>query len=338
MSYQKLKHAVCIGDVKQAALYFDRVLPVALSPAHFDENGDTLFISSESYIPGKALVNLLYDISPNNIKNYEKVQWEYLGKYLDANQPIRNIIHPLTGDVFEEKKLMLFDRKLNSKDSVDVVVKLHAEYIRDSYNKYATKLYLENQTDEKGVTFRSRVHDFSKSLGFNYASVIITDMPSLKSIKPNLSQSLVDIQLINTSLATWNQIIELRLDLQSRRKLRNLRLFLSETYTAKSKAYIEDDLNKRIDDYLAVCNKHGFELLTTTLSSLLDSKTLQTSAVAGIAAAYMGGMPAGVLTTGIIEIGKISLEISNKLANIKEFKDGHELAYIIDTKKKLMEK
>ena len=84
--------------------------------------------------------------------------------------------------------------------------------------------------------------------------------------------------------------------------------------------------------------KHGFELFTSSVRSILDSKSAL--AFAGITTAgILAGEPllttASALSGAVIEIGKISIKIASKLKEIEFFKENNELAYIFEARKKL---
>lgn len=144
--------------------------------------------------------------------------------------------------------------------------------------------------------------------------------------------------LIDTSRLTWEQIIEFKKDEESRRKLRNYKLFMYDQFSGKSKDYIIDHLSKKIEEYEEACKKHGFKLVSSTLSSVLNSKSA--IAMAGIVAAgIITGISTvkdiGLISGAVIEIGKISLGISEKMMDMRSFKNNHELAYIFEIKDKL---
>ena len=64
-----------------------------------------------------------------------------------------------------------------------------------------------------------------------------------------MSLTPANIPLIDTSKASWEQILERRKDTRALRKLRKLKMFLQDNYQGKDKDYIEDDLAMRLDKY-----------------------------------------------------------------------------------------
>lgn len=148
------------------------------------------------------------------------------------------------------------------------------------------------------------------------------------------SITLSRLNLIDANEADWRQIIEIRKDVHSHRKLARLRLFVHSNYSGRSFAYIEDDLSRRLDEYEQVTKKFGFKTTLSSVSMLLDAKALQTSAGAGLIAGLFGGPIAGLSAAAAIEVGKIAVHIAEKRHELKDWKAGHELAYIFETQRR----
>lgn len=75
--------------------------------------------------------------------------------------------------------------------------------------------------------------------------------------------------------------------------------------------------------------------MISSLSLLLDSKALHTSAGAGLVVGLFGGPIAGLSAAAAIEIGKIAVNIAEKHHDLRDWQSGHELAFIFDTQKVL---
>jgi len=124
-------------------------------------------------------------------------------------------------------------------------------------------------------------------------------------------------------------------------KLRNLRLFLSRNYEGRSKAFIEDDLCKLLEDYERARKVHGFDTKISMLSQVFSSKFLQVGTAAALAFAVAGqplpatlsGVSAGVLAT--FELAKVGIELIKGRHTLRELKASHDLAYIIEAKQRI---
>jgi hypothetical protein len=154
----------------------------------------------------------------------------------------------------------------------------------------------------------------------------------------DLTLSLANINLIDTSKTTWEQILAFRKDQDARRKLRNLRLFLHENYQDKTRSFIEDDLGKRLDDYNDTCKDWGFDTVTSTISAALDSNSISATILASAGAAIFGEsvvVTGTVLAGASVEIGKLIISLIQKRHAFNKIRQDHEMAYIIEARKKV---
>ena len=143
------------------------------------------------------------------------------------------------------------------------------------------------------------------------------------------------MELINTDQVTWGQIHEIRSNQKLQKQLQNLRLFFHENYSGLPRAFIEDDLGRRLDKYEQARKTMGFETVTSTISILLDSNNIHSAVAVGVIAALLGGPITGVAAGTLVEIGKVSLEIAKRIYSLRNLRDGHELAYIINLQSKI---
>ena len=79
--------------------------------------------------------------------------------------------------------------------------------------------------------------------------------------------------IIDVEKLSWEQILEIRNDETSMRRLRRLRSFISSNYKSKSRQEIEDDLFTRIYDYEESAKALGLETAKAILMSV-DQKRL----------------------------------------------------------------
>jgi hypothetical protein len=261
------------------------------------EGNDVLFKLPEE-VPGEVLVHLLFGVTPTS--SAEK--WTYLGKYIDSWDAFIKAIHParkrFANNYEDVKEIYLNDASLGNQSSV-----------REEFKK------------------------LSKALGKSYATVVLPyDEPSPDNT-PYAALALSGVPLVDTSSASWEQILELRKDPNARANLRNLRLFFHSNYQGKPAAFVVDDLGRRLDEYTATRKRLGFESVTGCISSLLDAKSVQAAAATGIAAAFVGGPLAALSSAVFVELGSVALEFSRKRFAIREFENGHDLAYVIEAQK-----
>lgn len=163
-------------------------------------------------------------------------------------------------------------------------------------------------------------------------------MSRLKRI-PELTIS--EIGLVDTTDASWEQILELKKDIDARRKLRDLRLLLFDEFEGKTKAYIIDSIDRKLEEHELACKKHGLNLVTSSVSMLIDSKSLigiSTIAAAGVMSGQWGLVTAAAISGAAIETTRLIINVVQKKLGFGWLKDSHELAYILGTRDRLRHK
>jgi hypothetical protein len=161
------------------------------------------------------------------------------------------------------------------------------------------------------------------------------------SLRPGESRVLettfTGIPLIDTSTITWDHVLEVRSDKDFTRKARRLRLFLADNYEGKPASYIRDSLSERIEAYEEDCRRHGLKLVLSTVSQLLESKSLLGS-LGLAAAAILTGNPvvasAAALGGAVVELGKIAVSFAERKMET-HMKEGREVALLVDIRKEL---
>lgn len=297
-----MRTVVCFGEIKQAALYFDHVLPVAFKK--MTGTGTDLVIDFPEPVPSRPLINLIFDKNPQS----DRERCEELGRIID------------TWDAFN-KQIVSYRQTAVESSVVDDYKDLH-------------EAYLQNKIGKDGISIRAHFQKYASKLGIGRLSVLLpTEAECVDFIIEDPIATLSGLSLINAEGATWEQILEIRMDLESRKKLQRLRAFLTESYTGKSHAFLEDDLAQRIDEYESASRKHGFELISGTISTLLDASNLQGVAAASIASLVVGGPWAAISSAAIIEVGKGVIEFAKRRRAMTDWQRGHELAYLIELKR-----
>lgn len=361
MQYKKESNVICFGDTKHAALYFDRILPISFifeeimrDPAmefyigrridrkpiqqlkeefrselekiindYSDSNSiPTLFSVLDNLFGGPSNRKLLNAILDVIIGNMNLIHMELYYRKNRLNEFPKSAVKRFNSlkkipktEIGANKLYKIFDL------SIDLLSIFYAEDI---------------QIRNFGTTIRSDIDFISKKWAGSCGQVLLPSfcLTNDEATESDVSLSLSNINLIDTSKVKWEQIIEYRKDEIARKKLRNLRLFLHTNYQGKSRAFIEDDLGKRLDAYYDTCKDWGFDTLTATISVVMDSENLISLLVGSTCATLFGGPVAGLIAGASIEIGNISLNIAKRKHAFNKLKRDHDLAYIIEAKER----
>ncbi|MBI5080165.1 MAG: hypothetical protein HZB17_02515 [Chloroflexi bacterium] len=154
------------------------------------------------------------------------------------------------------------------------------------------------------------------------------------------------LSIVDTQKLSWKQIYEVRKDTKSWERLKRFRLFFHENYSDKDIHFIEDDLQTRIADYHLACKEHGFETINGVFQKVTSSQTLIGATGTGVGAivSHQLGLPltiplAAISATAIaLELGSILLEVAKGKLSLGKLKETHEVAYIVDLKKRVKSK
>ncbi len=266
------------GNAKNAALYFDSVIPI-----------------SGSFIREDAL-NFYHLEEFKTIFPLKMQEDEGFEGYIDFLKTVRNsaISYNIQEDTNGERTQIAWD------------------------------LFLINLALFAGGALGIKEYIFLHN--YNYDSNCTT---SYESISLELSQ----LQLIDTDKSEWEQIIKIREDVESLRKLKKLRLFFHENYSSRDKNFIQDDLLTRIEEYNNTVKDWGFETVTSSITLL---NTSITSVGSSLVLALTGQPLEVAAASGIcVGIGNIAIHLAKEKYKLMKFGRDHPLAYIIDAKKKL---
>ena len=296
-----MRTVICFRDLKQAALYFDRVLPIDFRK--MAGTGSDIVVDFPEPVPSRALINIVFDKKPEEGDS----RYEDFGTIVENWDEFRQDSHAYwsPGTI----------SALPSTPSP-----LEAAYLRDARAPGSQSL-------------RRLFATYAAAIGIVKPDILVpSDGANAGTASDDPVVRMSQLQLVNTARASWDQILDLRSDQEARVKLQRLRAFAETNYANKTTAYIEDDLSSRVDDYERASKKHGFELVTGSLSTLLDSSNLQAAAGATLAAAIIGGPVVAATAAVCIELGKFSLEFARRKNDITDWKNSHPLAYLIEAR------
>jgi hypothetical protein len=305
MSYSDHTAAVSFGDIKTAALYFDRVLPVGFRAIR---GGPGVNFELPEPVPASVVGQLVFGDAMPALRSPGGMALDYLlehwQSFFTEAQNIMGARFPSTNPEGHELLKEAYLANLGSQDA--------SRSIRHAFRKLANRL------------------------GISSYSILLGDSSDTHTLEPSYaSLALNNVRLVDLTETNWKQILEFRTDQDSRKKLRRLRLLFFAEFVGKPRSFIQDDIQRRLDDYEIAAKKHGFELVNGSLSALLDANSLQAAAVASVAAAIFGGPLAGLAAGAVVEIGRLAITVSERLLPIIELADTHELGYIITARKNL---
>ena len=283
--------SLAFNSEKDAALYFDKVIPVNfnefVNPERFDANEKPALEIIKELLPDEYKINVQSPKSANEIFGIKEDYYDY---YMSVLNPR---LYALTARKFDQAE---YERMK------DDCIKRLIHFIKDEYAIVDSDVPLTESADGKETCVR-----------------------------------LVGLQLIDTSKASWEQILEIRRDKASLYKLRKLRLFFEDTCVEKDENYIRDVISVYLEDYKAAAKSFGFDLATKTISFLAPIATIATTFVFPLLQKQNISLQE-IINASVpmsMELGGAALQILRSKYDWHGVVSNNPCAYIADVNKKL---
>ena len=315
--------AIVFGNIKDALLYFEYVIPMnfagdSLGLRPSSKSGRRIEQHKERIISHRELQEVfgesdfawgvpssaLYPPQLSHDRSF-LVRVNLFDGLLAAH--MMNEVYEIVSKTYYRGKLVQQSRINPAKDFPT------KNHLRRIFSKLVTDFQLQNTSIDCSPFFWGRAKDEP-----------LTD-----------SLFVPHVSVIDSSKLTLSQIMEFRKDKETMNKMRKFRLFAYEQYSGKEKAYVEDDLQKRLADYNAVVKSCGFETTYKTLSFLFESKMIIGTFATCAVSLLMGNaqLAREAFATGaVIELGKLSLEYAKQRHELKKICLENPISYIAEAK------
>jgi len=170
-------------------------------------------------------------------------------------------------------------------------------------------------------------------------TLILPSFVTKDDVRADPSLSLTNLKLVDTAKLSWEQILEIRKDEDSARKLRDLRLFMVKEYSGKESdpEFIKADLVRRIEGYEATAKALGTSCKEGCLEMLFDKNSAIPVGTAAILAALQGTTDAALLAALPLTftIGACIIKVRNKRRELKSTLDQNPVTFICEIKREI---
>ncbi|MCS4316607.1 hypothetical protein M2407_000906 [Serratia sp. BIGb0234] len=338
--YEKTNAVICLGDLKQAAIYFEKVIPInTIELIKYEDKPLTNSYSSSDFMSDRIeqLRSNLHDkmdIILDLLLGYE------MG-YMGGNSK-KNIINSL----YETTRALQYDLIKNHPQLF-----FNPSYVMNERHQIQQHLMTEAIKTDKLITEidnkpQNILLDFCNYMGINKFSYSFPK--SMKKENENeqhqdIQITLLNLNLIDTKETSWEQIMEIRDDPNLRKSFRNLKIMMHSNYSGKSLDYIDDDMHRRIEQYEQASKAMGLKTISSYISQIKNSSATKTAVTLGVAAAIMRlkGIEVPNIMTGLsfaaitAELLQFGIEIKLRGNEIVKLKNENPVAFIIDARKKI---
>jgi hypothetical protein len=297
--------ALTFGSSKEAALYFDHVVPLGLIFDTIEDFGSDRFYSSF------------------NAKDYPSLM------------KARNKFDLLMPPAFNNTEMIHLLADMNMHCMFRALMKnISREEIESSPQ------WLRNGIARAEAEDKTLVASFLKRIDMpgteiSVGQALVSDSANLED---DISIVLSDLKLIDVTNTSMDQITEFRKDIQARQHLRRLRQFIRQNYQGKSKSFVEDDFALRLDNYEQEVRRWGFEVKNSAISVLINSKILFGAAGGSIIAALMGAPSlslASIAVGTVLEAANVTLQVARKKLEFRSALHENPVTYIAKAREQL---
>jgi hypothetical protein len=338
----KISSAICLSELKQAALYFDRI--IAINPSELITYSDKPL--TETYL----------------IEQYKQDRINLLQESLEEHRKlIVALAFPNGLDKNSENSFIEDLAVITRVLQVPGLKKrpqafFNPSYVMDRFHPIqqhlAAEAYLANEQVEwisGSLGVRDIVTDFCRQIGIENAYPILPYHHESQAGN-DISITLTNLKMVDIESVPFDQIIEFRSDEKSQKRFQRLRRFFERNFEGKSSEYIKDEILLCINEYELACKEHGFQTTQSILGVVIKSKVFYGTASVGIAAtlAALSGIPVHELIAPVrsfavsagaaavlVDIGNLALEMRKSKHGIDRLLENNSAAYLISARKAL---
>lgn len=126
------------------------------------------------------------------------------------------------------------------------------------------------------------------------------------------------------SALSWEQVMEIRTDPESRDRLRRFALWLDSVLPSKSSAQINDNILVKLEDYRRALSKHGVETRLGIFERVVSWQPMLAKLAAAGAGSAVGEPILGLIGAGSIALGEICVALQKTKLALEEVHRKHE--------------
>lgn len=287
MSVRYLKNALAVGSAKEAALYFDMVVPFDLvAGATERENANSIMAQKK---PERIVKSLLPGVDDpmgfyRGHVGIAQAFWDLAG-LRQTYQDTGSCAGFFTLDqayVKEARRVV----KLVFGEDLDAIARdiesRHHDF--DSYRQRC-ECMLDNGLQSIGFDTFSTWHD--PYYGASVAPALQGEVLSADTV----SVVLQGLDLVDADKLTWKKILAIRRDKKALAELRDLRLFLHETMVGLEYDAAIDKIKSCIDRYRAQVGALRLETVKKSLSMVVSKEGIGLTTLGTLASFALTGIP-----------------------------------------------
>lgn len=309
---------------KQAAIYYDEVLPAGLGiESLLTYNRQEL---AEAMVNPNTSEGIKVLDAATSLFNFEKISEEILPKsLLNKKDELRKLVASSSSAY-----ILCSGFSVENDDEIELDVdKMKKFGMDDRYIEFASSIH---------SAFGKQLH---KVLDFTPGNAVFDISLGGDSEEPSAHLVMASAPLVDVSNADWDQILDFRKDKKSRLKLLRFREFFYKNINFNSMTEAQEKLELLKMEYDEAAKKHGFDFTYQSLSSVLNMKAIGGGGILGLIASQAGLGPFSLAIAAapiVAEIGVFSFHLYGKKHSMAEFQASNPISYLSEVEKKLRSK
>lgn len=277
MEYRGSETLLALKDLKNAAIYADYVIPIALTELSKEE--------AFTYLP---------TILPPSLRDGRQLG-SAMARFIEQT---KEAVVPI---IYQENDRTILKLRYSPQEFSQI------------YEALVTDVLNTNKEHVDGVVGQ-----------------LISATPK-ENIQTGISVKLSGVKAIDVSQTRWEHILDFRQDVQSVAALKRLRKFIFDDFEGKSDDYIRDTILAKIDEHDRVVKKHGFDLIASSLETILSRDSALVTLASICTSSFIGAdWSTAMLTGAAVELGQLSLSIAKHLKTKSEFNLSDPITYLFE--------
>jgi len=287
MSIQYLKNALTIGSAKEAALYFDTVVPLdLLAGATERENVHAISGQNNSELILKSLLPEVDDPA-SFYRGHEGISIAFWGlvalEKAKIEQGSAKAIFDLN-PIYVREVTCCIDMVLDIK-ILDLTKEVDAgDFDLERYRSQIQAM-IYNGLDSIGFVTYSTWHD-------HYYKSVSNSHNAVEPVKAeSVSVLLQGLDLVDADKMSWKKILEIRKDRKAHSELRDLRLFLHQDVSGMEREAALDKIQMHIERYQTQVRSWKLDTVRKSVTMVVSKEGLGLTALGTLASFALTGVP-----------------------------------------------
>jgi hypothetical protein len=172
---------------------------------------------------------------------------------------------------------------------------------------------------------------------YNSVAVRNTHYKEAAAGRACLVLALENLQIVDESALTWEQVREFRSDKKSAARYRRFVHWMDKEFVGRSQSFVEYEIEQALQQYEDSLRKHGIKTVLGLVSETIDGTYLTGASAVAATLAALGHPAAGLIAGGGVLVVRLGVKASEIVLDIDEAEKGpgSEVAWVYEVREEL---